>query len=74
MLQSPQVEQPCERRPDAQPTETQRGRILSETRGGFANAIAAAKDVGELPADLDATDVAEAILAHHGCPVTSGDR
>ena len=38
--------------------------ILSEIRGVFASAIAAAKDVGELPADLDATDVAEAILAH----------
>ncbi len=38
--------------------------ILSEIRGVFASAIAGAKDVGELPADLDATDVAEAILAH----------
>jgi TetR/AcrR family transcriptional regulator, transcriptional repressor for nem operon len=38
--------------------------ILSEIRGVFANAIAAAKEAGELPADLDATDLAEAILAH----------
>jgi TetR/AcrR family transcriptional regulator, transcriptional repressor for nem operon len=38
--------------------------ILSEILGVFASAIAAAKDVGELPADLDATDLAEAILAH----------
>jgi TetR/AcrR family transcriptional regulator, transcriptional repressor for nem operon len=38
--------------------------ILSEIRGVFASAIAAAKEVGELPADLDAADVAEAILAH----------
>ena len=38
--------------------------ILSEIRGVFAGAIAAAKEVGELPADLDATDVAEAILVH----------
>lgn len=38
--------------------------ILSEIRSMFASAIAAAKEVGELPADLDATDLAEAILAH----------
>ncbi len=38
--------------------------ILSEIRGVFASAIAAAKDVGELHADLDAMDLAEAILAH----------
>jgi TetR/AcrR family transcriptional regulator, transcriptional repressor for nem operon len=38
--------------------------ILSEIRGVFASAIAGAEDVGELPADLDATDLAEAILAH----------
>ncbi len=38
--------------------------ILSEIRGVFARAIVRARDVGELPADLDATDLAEAILAH----------
>jgi hypothetical protein len=38
--------------------------ILSELRRVFATAIAAAKEVGELPADLDANDLAEAILAH----------
>ncbi len=38
--------------------------ILSEIQGVFARAIAGAKDVGELPADLDASDLAEAILAH----------
>ncbi len=38
--------------------------ILSEIRGVFASAIAVAKDIGELPADLDATDLAEAIVAH----------
>jgi hypothetical protein len=38
--------------------------ILSAIRTVFANAIAAAKEAGELHADLDADDLAEAILAH----------
>jgi TetR/AcrR family transcriptional repressor of nem operon len=38
--------------------------ILSEIRRLFAHAIAAAKEAGELHADLDANDLAEAILAH----------
>jgi TetR/AcrR family transcriptional regulator, transcriptional repressor for nem operon len=38
--------------------------ILAEIRGAFANAMEAAKEAGELPADLDAADRAEAILAH----------
>jgi TetR/AcrR family transcriptional repressor of nem operon len=38
--------------------------ILSEIQDVFASAIAGAKDVGEVPADVDATDLAEAILAH----------
>lgn len=37
--------------------------ILSELRRVFATAIAAAKEAGELPADLDSDDLAEAILA-----------
>jgi TetR/AcrR family transcriptional repressor of nem operon len=37
--------------------------ILSEMRGVFARAIAAAQEAGELPAELDAADVAEAVLA-----------
>jgi TetR/AcrR family transcriptional repressor of nem operon len=37
--------------------------ILAEIRGVIANAIAGAKEAGELPADLDAEDLAEAILA-----------
>lgn len=38
--------------------------ILSGLRRVFATALIAAKDAGELPADLDADDLAEAILAH----------
>jgi TetR/AcrR family transcriptional regulator, transcriptional repressor for nem operon len=38
--------------------------ILSQLRRVFATAIAAAKQAGELAADLDADDLAEAILAH----------
>jgi TetR/AcrR family transcriptional regulator, transcriptional repressor for nem operon len=38
--------------------------ILSELRRVFATAIAAAKEAGELPADLDSDDLAEAVLAH----------
>jgi TetR/AcrR family transcriptional regulator, transcriptional repressor for nem operon len=38
--------------------------ILSELRRVFETAITAAKGAGELPADLDADDLAEAILAH----------
>jgi TetR/AcrR family transcriptional regulator, transcriptional repressor for nem operon len=38
--------------------------ILSEIRRVFATAIAAAEESGELPADLDSDDLAEAILAH----------
>jgi TetR/AcrR family transcriptional repressor of nem operon len=38
--------------------------ILSEIRGVFTRAIAEAKEAGELQADLDADDRAEAILAH----------
>jgi TetR/AcrR family transcriptional regulator, transcriptional repressor for nem operon len=38
--------------------------ILSELRRVFATAITTAKEAGELPTDLDADDVAEAILAH----------
>jgi len=38
--------------------------ILSQLRRVFATAIAAAKQTGELAADLDADDLAEAILAH----------
>jgi TetR/AcrR family transcriptional regulator, transcriptional repressor for nem operon len=38
--------------------------ILEEIRGVFAHAIEVAKEAGELPADLDAADLAEAILVH----------
>jgi TetR/AcrR family transcriptional repressor of nem operon len=38
--------------------------ILSEIRGVFASAIAAAREAGELPPDLDPADLADAILAH----------
>ena len=38
--------------------------ILSELRLMFATAITGAKDAKELPAELDADDLAEAILAH----------
>jgi TetR/AcrR family transcriptional repressor of nem operon len=38
--------------------------ILSELRGVFATAITAAEEAKELPADLDADDLAEAILAY----------
>ena len=38
--------------------------ILSKLRRVFATAITAAMEAGELPADLDANDLAEAILAH----------
>ena len=38
--------------------------ILSQLRRVFATAITAAKEAGELPGDLDADDLAEAILVH----------